>query len=589
MDLWWIILEELKVLGEDHRMEVRHSALHSLHVALSTHGNVLTAVAWQRVMQDIIIALLERISLNYFKNSDNSERKSPKIENSGETIKRQSSLIVYGDSNEKQWEETYNIFTQNLGKIFRTYLNNLERQEEEILETPSVKKNWDMLINKLKEGIASGTVNIITAVLKTIKELLSCPRVSTLFFTKWSSSWELIIALSIRLNTSNITVNFKLITIILEVLTLIFSTQFENQFEEPCLKDTYSVISSLLKFTSVDTPLLNAKLLPEQRDIWDFIEKLMITLAQNERDLNSFISFLLKYIKYNPEDPHSDSYCRRCLEVIEVLVQQYSVQASLEIPEILGQYSKLLMLRFTNEGYQQTFNSSKGAQPLWYFAGESFLKILPELSQEPYWEKVILIFQLMLNVSDKTIVKISKPNLEAMSKTAEDLDIKCIETLASMLLNGGIKDDAVSVQLINIIDNGCDSFYKALHAQELVLRKSFTSSCFNSLLALSQEKSQCSSISCLILVSRCRDLLMKFSKEEKLSGQMPLPRVKLLEMLEILNELKKLEIAPRALSKPGKKAHLFEIFPQLCELITVKDSEIKEALKLVFLEISKNM
>ena len=38
---WWLILGKLKELGQDSRPEVRHSALHSLHVALSTHGSCL--------------------------------------------------------------------------------------------------------------------------------------------------------------------------------------------------------------------------------------------------------------------------------------------------------------------------------------------------------------------------------------------------------------------------------------------------------------------------------------------------------------------------------------------------------------------
>lgn len=585
VDLWWIILEELKVLGEDYRMEVRHSALHSLHIALSTHGAVLTANAWQRVMEDIIVSLFDRISLNYFKNAEN--RKSP-AKNS-EAKAKTNLQTMFSDSNEKQWEETYNIFTQNLGKIFRTYLNNLERQDEDILEMVVVRKHWDLLVNKLKEGIRLGTANIVMAVLKTIKELLFCNRVTLLFFSKWASSWELVTTLAERLGNEDFSVNFKLISTILDVLYSVLSTQFDEPFEDLCLLDTYSIVNSLLKSTSNESPLTCAKLLPEQREVWEFVENLMKNLHKHGKNFSTFISFLLKFLKYQADYLHSDSFCRKALEITENLLLTYPGQISSQVHEILDHYQKLLLLRFSNETFQQTLISSKTALPLWYIAGESLLKVLPALCDPLYICKTITIFQSVLNVSEKTISKLSKSNLELISKSGEELDIKMIENLTNLLIGEAISDQDLKLQFINIIDNGCDSFYKGIYVQELILRKSFTNVCFASLLKLSQEQSKSASICVSVLVNRCKDLLVKFSKEEKLSGMMPLPKVKLLEMLEVLKELKKLEVVTGSLGKPGKKAHLLEIFPQLCELITVKDSEIKEVLKQVFLEISKTM
>jgi len=179
-------------------------------------------------MHDIILSLLQRISTTYFQHAtitqevpileqpafgttkDGAEQPSrpgkkklqiaiptdlahpivsetPKFAGKSENqLLKGDKIIVHHsrDTLEKQWEETYHIFTQNLGKLFRTYLANLERNEEKVLEQASVKKNWDVLILRLKEGIHNGTTNIITAVLKAVRELLSCSKVSELFFAK---------------------------------------------------------------------------------------------------------------------------------------------------------------------------------------------------------------------------------------------------------------------------------------------------------------------------------------------------------------------------------------------------------------------
>lgn len=590
VDLWWIILEELKVLGEDPRFEVRHSALHSLHIALSTHGSLLSPTAWQRVMQDIVLNLLDRISANYFKNAQNDKaNKSLEGSEIAKSSQRPYSQSLFSDSSQKQWEETYNIFTQNLGKIFRTYLNNLEKRDQEVLEEPQVKKNWDILVQKLKEGINFGTMYVITAVLKTMKELLSCVLVSNLFFSKWSSSWELMVSLRLRFETTVGSIPFKLISIILEVLELIYQSSEGCQYEETCLRVSFGILSLLLKATANEKELSQAKLLPEQREIWEFIEKMLGHLEKNSKGFSVYTTFLLKYLKYDAEEPHADAFCRKALEVSEAFIRSHTVRSPSMVNDLLSAYEKITFLRFANETYLQALNTSKGALPLWYICEDSFIVLLPGLCTDTYWEKVLSICSGTLNPSEKLICKLTKQNLEAMAKAAEELDIKFAWALAGILKETRIENSQVLQKLVGVIDNGCDSFYKAIHAQELILQKSFMSACFNALLSLSQENSFCAQVSGPVLVGRCKEILLKFGKEEKLSGQMPLPRVKLLEMLDFLNSLRILDISATALAKPGKKGHLMEIFPQLCELITVKDSEIKEALKQVFLEISRNM
>ena len=383
--------------------------------------------------------------------------------------------------------------------------------------------------------------------------------------------------------------SFKLISIILEVFTSVYANSFDNPYDQNTLDCVYSILRSLLKSTAMETPLSNAKLLPEQREIWEFIEKLLPNLVANEKGIVGYVQFLLEYCVYNSDLPHSDCFCRKSLELIELCVEKCTLQISLKVEEILDHYQTLLMLRYCSSSISSTLHTAKGSNPIWYISGESFLKLLNHIGQEPYWEKIIKILETLLNPSEKTISKLPKTNLETILKPGEDLDIKMIEKLESLLLSDKILNKSTIQSIITIIDTGCESYYKAIHASELFLSKSFPNSCFNSLLTLCKENSKSSALAVPVFVARCKETITKFSKEEKLSGQMPLPKAKLLDMLDFLNEIKKLDIASGSFANSGKKAHLLEIFPQLCELITVKDADIKESLKQVFLEISRNM
>jgi len=58
-----------------------------------------------------------------------------------------------------------------------------------------------------------------------------------------------------------------------------------------------------------------------------------------------------------------------------------------------------------------------------------------------------------------------------------------------------------------------------------------------------------------------------------------------MEVTGVLESIKQLEV-PSGVSGKGSKAHLIDLFPNLCDLITSREPDIKELLKEVFLELS---
>ena len=574
-DLWWIILEELKVLGEDPRVEVRHSALNSLHITLSTHGRLFTPSNWQRVMQDVVLGVFSRISLTYLKISS-------KREVSG-------SAHLVQESNEKQWEETYNIFSQNLGRLFITYIQNLQKLDQEVLEEPAVGKNWELMLEILKQVIDSGTLSIITSVLKTIRELLASSQVSSLFYSKWQKSWALFESIESRLKSNELQIQYKIIGIVLEVLAQVYCTAFDYPFEDSALTCLLSIIASLLRSTSNESALSAGKLLPEQREIWEFVEKLMVVLIKQGKTLTVFVEFIAGFVKVSVSDSHSDCFCRKAMELLEGLFVSHFESCKNFTLLMLGSLDNVMTSRFNHEQFSAVVSLAKGAAPVWVVAGEVYLKIIHLVFIPKYFPQILETLTALLNPSDKIISKFNKANLEVLCRYCEDLDMRLANSLTELLCEKQNIDEETSKLFINIIDSGCDSFYKVVHNQELTLSKAFNNTCFTNLIKLASAQSFCASAAAHVLVSRCKEKIVKFCKEEKLSGLMPLPRIKLLEMFEVLDLIKKHEVPEGILSKPGKKAHLLELFPQLCELITAKDPDVKESLKEIFLEVSRNL
>ncbi|OMJ78327.1 hypothetical protein SteCoe_21882 [Stentor coeruleus] len=646
---WWLILEKLKELGLDSRPEIRHSALNSLHVALSTHGAILSQAIWKKIMDNVILSLLQRISSTYFKyatliqevpiieaaafvqaESYEAPRKmgkknlqisiptdlahplvseTPKFAGKIELPKEEKTIMKDSrDTLEKQWEETYHIFTQNLGKLFRTYLSNLEKADENVLNTVTVKKHWDLLILRLKEGLHTGTTNIITAVLKAVKELISCPKVNALFFVKWNSSWEIFTTLCNRLQVSNVNIPHKLVLIIIEDLNLIYSSDYTEPYQDKCLHSLYLLLNALLEATKLEATLPNCKLLREQKEVFDFLEKLSGYLMKNKVHLSSYLRFLLKFCQYDTQDSHSDALCRRALQGLEEISDLEPTCFATVISELLNAYQPLLTLRFNSEALLLMNVTCKGAEPLYYTAEESFLKLLPYIMKLNCWDKMLQVLEQIILPDEKTLNSLGKRDLEDMMRTSESLDIKIIGFVKEHLIPTSMNMQSnIQWRLISLLDNGCENYYSQHFSIDSTEKESFSSTCLTGLFELSklrqptQEEEEKKSVAedpvhlkvakrtAPVLIKRCKEVLIKFVNEEKMMGIMPLQKNKEVELVKILQMLAKLEIPEGVVEGKGKKGHLQELFLTLCELVIAKEPDVKEALREVFIEYHKGL
>ena len=109
----------------------------------------------------------------------------------------------------------------------------------------------------------------------------------------------------------------------------------------------------------------------------------------------------------------------------------------------------------------------------------------------------------------------------------------------------------------------------------------------------------------VLLIQKINEILKKFREDEIKSGDMPLNRGRIKEIVNLLENIKNLEIFPNIntlekdekeeekkditvfdVIKKTKKLHLFYIQPILNDLIDTKEKEIKNLVKEIFIEIT---
>jgi hypothetical protein len=461
-----------------------------------------------------------------------------------------------------------------------------------------VQRHWALLIIRLKEGIYNGTANIIVAVLKAVQELLSAPTVNRLFFAKWSSSWELFVTLANRLSVSSTPLPRKLVSLLLEILTSIYAARHSEPLQAGSLQSLFVLVTSMLSACMLDTGAVTmTKLTAEEREIFAFLENLSQFLPPGP-SLSSFCFFLIGFCKYDHNEPHSDALCRRALAILQTIATAQGAKVLDSVKEsLLLRFQVLMTLRFHEDA---SVVISKAADPLWVYAGESFLSMAPFLIELDCWEKILEILESLFKPTKAVLARVSSSIMEEMVQLGEVLDVKVARFVQTVMIPASMHlEERLQWKLVRLLDEGCANYYRGFHKHDPSLQQSLASVCLAALLDLSRAQDQAVEVTeetiqlkiarrtVPVLLDRCKDMISRFIVEERQSGMMPLPRSRQKEVAELLHSLKTLEIPERVLSRQGPKTHLLELFPSLVELVTAKDIDVREALKELLVEVSK--
>ena len=92
-----------------------------------------------------------------------------------------------------------------------------------------------------------------------------------------------------------------------------------------------------------------------------------------------------------------------------------------------------------------------------------------------------------------------------------------------------------------------------------------------------------------VLINRCRDSLKKYATDELKSGSMTLPRQRVSEAVFTLDKLRQLDCYPEVQPEQykNKKGHLVQLMPIFADLVLSNETNLKEHLRLIFLDIAE--
>ena len=205
------------------------------------------------------------------------------------------------------------------------------------------------------------------------------------------------------------------------------------------------LLNALLEATKLEPTLSNCRLLQEQKEIFDFLDKFSSYLVKNNIPLTSYLRCLLRLCKYDTQDSHSDALCRKALFSLENIANKDPTCLVSIISELLAAFQQLLTLRFNSESLLLMSVTCKGSDPLYYAACESFLRIFPHIMKLNCWDKMLEVLEQLLLPDEKLLFHLSKSSIDEMARMSESLDIKIIEFVkenlipASMNMQAGIQ------------------------------------------------------------------------------------------------------------------------------------------------------
>ena len=312
--------------------------------------------------------------------------------------------------------------------------------------------------------------------------------------------------------------------------------------------------------------------------MFDFVEYLPSIYSKQE-SYTAYFSYLLDMLTFRMDDPHSDAFVRRALEIIKDFIILREMPAGLArvlVPQLYPRFAAVISLRFVNEACKTLLGNAKDAQPLWYDVGEKFVQIStylvnPQMFKEKYeenstaegklmptesfekrkkellenkelqgvvWENIIRLIKEMLKVSDSSLNALDKALAENVIKKSQDLDVTLINFILKVLLpsSEGLGKENQQ-ELINLIDNGCTAFYSSFNSSSSSQNRagdSLSKFCISTLLSLCANESEegkfaeikrkIAAITTPVLINRCKAIFCRYMADEKRSGQVPLPK-----------------------------------------------------------------
>jgi len=419
-------------------------------------------------------------------------------------------------------------------------------------------KSWQIMLENWTDLSKNSSFEILATIYKSIQQMVTKCKICV--YRRFEETWKIYIdsinwIINDKPNTSTTAharpLVIKLTPTIVESFKTIFSAEIAKECElvlnEKVLSSLYQLIRKILSSTSVLEGLHGItnpiRLIGEERSLFEFIEYLP-KIFMKEEAFNGYFEFLIEFLNFKIDDPHSDGFIRKVLLIIKNYVVAYGLPKDLVkglIKKLYPKFSQIIGLRFQNDICKILLFNAKECQPLWYDVGEFFVNfstylaspkifkeavpIMEESSKEPrfneevlvppvnymeivkseefnkrtqelledkelqelVWDQIIKLIKEILKVSDSSLNNLDRAIAEEVIKKSQELDITLINFILKTLLpsSSNLRKEAQQ-ELINLIDNGCTAFNTSFSGSSTHSRPGDTLSkfCISTLLSL---------------------------------------------------------------------------------------------------------
>ena len=360
-------------------------------------------------------------------------------------------------NNSEKYEDTVVLTLQSIGKIIKCFLE--ENKGDEYFEENN--KIFLVFIDKCLDLMKKNSPLISSNILKTIVDLelldekLFLKNLSTNNWKIFNEVGKFIENEDLFINNYSKTVNGeKLIEIIVEIFRSIFMKLISlNNIDNELNEETEKLISfspkifTSLKYTEYNFIKANPKVLINTENYLFELLELIGTKLKNINILISIINYMISFISFELENPHSEILCKRSIECIENIINKNENIHSISNEEIakiilniINMIIQILNKRYDNQILEEIIKYRKKENKyIFNFLIDKLLyniidPIFFDIKDMIIIDKLIILFnELMSNENKEQLKNIDNKYMDELIKISEDMEISIINFIVNNL------------------------------------------------------------------------------------------------------------------------------------------------------------
>ena len=434
-NIWKDIFFKLININNDERFEIRKSGINvfsQIYVAkLKSMNSLIDKNKKIKISAEIIYELFYEIMNKNIKNYLN---------------------------NQEKFEDTIVLTLQSIGKIIKCFF---EENKDEICYEEN-NKIFSIFINKCLDLMKKNSPLVSSNILKCIVDLEFFDE--KLFLDNLKSNWEVFNEIGKFISDENLFIkNYsktvdgeKLIEIIVETLRNIFTkligiknidnSTLNNETEK--LIKFIPKIFNALNYTEYNFIKANPKVLINTENyLFELIELLGQKLEKNEIII-LILNYLISFINFELENPHSEILCKRSLESIEIIFNNNEFIHTISNEEIakiilniINAVITILKKRNENEVLEHIIKyNKKDNKYIFNFIIDKILynifdTIFLDIKDKIIIDKLIILFNELFNNNENknNFNALKEQNINEFIKINEDIEISIINFILNNL------------------------------------------------------------------------------------------------------------------------------------------------------------